>query len=62
MTQATPNKIHVGIIGLSADGGWAAIAHYPALQKIPDHFAIQGLTASRMATAQKAAEKYGVPY
>ena len=62
MTQATPNKIHVGIIGLSADGGWAAMAHYPALQKLHDHFAIQGLTASSMATAQKAAEKYGVPY
>ena len=62
MTQAIPNKIHVGIIGLSADGGWAAMAHYPALQKLPDHFSIQGLTASSMATAQKAAEKYGVPY
>ena len=54
--------VNVGIIGLSADGGWAAMAHYPALQKLPDHFAIQGLTASSMATAQKAAEKYGVPY
>ena len=62
MTQAIPKKINVGIIGLSADGGWAAMAHYPALQKLPDHFAIQGLTASSMATAQKAAEKYGVPY
>ena len=26
-------KIRVGIIGLSANGGWGAMSHYPALRR-----------------------------
>ncbi len=54
--------VNVGIIGLSATGGWAAMAHYPALCQLPEQFALKGLTASSMAKAQQSAEKYGVPY
>ena len=54
--------VNVGIIGLSATGGWAAMAHYPALRQLPEQFALKGLTASSMAKAQQSAEKYGVPY
>ena len=55
-------KIRVGIIGLSADGGWGALAHYPSLSKLPELFEITGLTASTPAKAQAAAQKYGVPF
>ena len=57
-----PRKIRVGIIGLSADGGWGALAHYPSLSKLPELFEITGLTASTPAKAQAAAQKYGVPF
>lgn len=54
------SKIGVGIIGLSAKGGWAARAHVPALQTLPD-FEIRALTASSLESAQEAAKKYNVP-
>jgi predicted dehydrogenase len=55
------NKIGVGIIGLSARGGWAARAHVPALESLPE-FEIRALTASSLESAQAAAEKFGVPH
>ena len=55
-------KIRVGIVGLSADGGWGASAHYPSLSKLSELFEITGLTASTPAKAQAAAQKYGVPF
>ncbi|MDO4643176.1 MAG: Gfo/Idh/MocA family oxidoreductase [Cardiobacteriaceae bacterium] len=61
-TNSTTRKIGVGIIGLSADGGWAAAAHYPSLSKLSDLFTIKGLTASSMAKAEKSSQKYGVPF
>jgi predicted dehydrogenase len=54
------NKIGVGIIGLSARGGWAARAHVPALQALPE-YEIRALTASSPESAAAAAEKFGVP-
>jgi predicted dehydrogenase len=53
-------KIGVGIIGLSARGGWAARAHVPALQALPE-YEIVALTASSPESAQAAAEKFEVP-
>ena len=55
-------KIRVGIIGLSADGGWGASAHFPSLSKLSELFEITGLTASTPAKAQADAQKYGVPF
>jgi predicted dehydrogenase len=55
------NKIGVGIIGLSAKGGWASRAHVPALQSLPD-YEIRALTASSPESAKAAAEKFGVPH
>jgi predicted dehydrogenase len=54
-------KIGVGIIGLSAKGGWAARAHVPALQELPK-YEIVALTASSPESAQAAAEKFDVPH
>ena len=54
-------KIGVGIIGLSAKGGWAASAHVPALKLLPD-FEITALTASTLQSAEEAAKKFNVPH
>lgn len=56
------DKIGVGIIGLSATGGWAATAHVPALRALSDHFEIVGLSSSSPQSAKAAAEKYDVPF
>ena len=52
--------IGVGIVGLSATGGWAARAHVPALAAL-DGLELRALTASSPATARAASEAYGVP-
>ncbi|MFI9030261.1 Gfo/Idh/MocA family protein [Streptomyces sp. NPDC053560] len=59
MTHSTA-PVRVGIIGLSARGGWAAQAHLPALTRLPG-FEIRALSASSTASARAAGEKYGVP-
>lgn len=52
----------IGIIGLSAEGGWAALAHVPALRAMPDLFAITGLCASTAPRGEAAARAHGVPF
>ncbi|MDP3139609.1 MAG: Gfo/Idh/MocA family oxidoreductase [Burkholderiaceae bacterium] len=54
-------KFGVGIIGLSADGGWAATAHLPALRALPE-CEVRGLVASSAASAQKSAHAHGVAW
>lgn len=54
--------IGVGIVGLSAKGGWAANAHVPALNSLPDDFKIVGLSASTPDSAAEAAAKFHVPF
>lgn len=56
------DKIGVGIVGLSAQGGWAALSHVPALRYLSDDFEIVGLTASSMESAKASAEKHGVAF
>ncbi|WP_206506085.1 Gfo/Idh/MocA family protein [Streptomyces chrestomyceticus] len=50
----------VGVIGLSASGGWAARAHLPALAAVPG-FELRALSATTPESARAAGEKYGVP-
>jgi predicted dehydrogenase len=52
--------IGVGIVGLSARGGWAAGAHLPALRSL-DGYELRGVSASSAESAAAAGEKYGVP-
>jgi predicted dehydrogenase len=52
--------IGVGIIGLSASGGWAAQAHLPALAAVSG-FEVRALSASAPASAEAAGDKYGIP-
>jgi predicted dehydrogenase len=52
--------IGVGIVGLSATGGWATQAHVPALSAV-DGMELRALAASSSASARAAGEVYGVP-
>ncbi|MFB9684618.1 Gfo/Idh/MocA family protein [Amycolatopsis plumensis] len=52
--------VRVGIVGLSANGGWAATAHVPALAAV-DGYELRALAGSSAETARVAGEKYGVP-
>ncbi len=54
------DPIGVGIIGLSARGGWAATAHVPALRAL-DGYELRGVAASSRDSAVAAGEKYDVP-
>jgi predicted dehydrogenase len=52
--------IGVGIIGLSASGGWAAQGHMPVLRAVRG-YEVRALSASSPASAKAAGEKYGIP-
>lgn len=52
--------IGVGIVGLSAGGGWAATAHLPALRSL-DGYELRGVAASSPQSAAAAGEQHGVP-
>lgn len=52
--------VRVGIVGLSASGGWAARAHVPALAAL-DGYELRALSASSEESARAAGEKFGVP-
>ncbi|MER6074890.1 Gfo/Idh/MocA family oxidoreductase [Streptomyces sp. NPDC001817] len=62
MTSTSPHRepIRVGVVGLSASGGWAATAHLPALAGL-DGYELRALSASSAESARAAGEKYGVP-
>lgn len=55
----TSSELGVGIVGLSATGGWAAQAHVPALRHV-DGYRLRALAASSRASAQAAGERFGV--
>jgi predicted dehydrogenase len=50
----------VGIVGLSADRGWASRAHFLALNAV-EGFEVRGLMASTPESTERSAAKYGVP-
>ncbi|WP_250004787.1 Gfo/Idh/MocA family oxidoreductase [Actinoplanes sp. M2I2] len=52
--------VGVGIVGLSAKGGWAAAAHLPALAAV-DGIELRALAASSETSARAAGAAYGVP-
>src|SRR5438309_102320 len=53
-------RIRVGIIGANPDRGWAAEAHIPALQSLPEDFEITALSTSRRESAEAAGRRFGV--
>ncbi len=54
------NVLGVGIVGLSAERGWAGTAHVPAIDAIPG-LELRAASASSPASGKLAAEKHGVP-
>lgn len=54
------DPVGVGIVGLSAGGGWGARGHLPALQAV-DGFRLVAASASSAESARAAGERYGVP-
>jgi predicted dehydrogenase len=56
MTEAT---LGVGIIGVSPVRGWAAAAHIPALQALPN-YEIRALSAHTVEAASAAGERFAV--
>src|SRR5437868_388765 len=58
--RAIPKStLGVGIVGVSPVRGWAAAAHIPALQALPN-YEIRGLSASSPESAQVAGDAFGV--
>src|SRR5437867_8941928 len=56
MSEST---LGVGIIGVSADRGWAATAHIPALRALPN-YEIRALSAHSAESARAAGQAFGV--
>ncbi|MGW3986560.1 Gfo/Idh/MocA family protein [Streptomyces sp. NPDC004830] len=56
----TAAPIGVGIVGLSADGGWGARGHLPALRAVGG-YELRALTASTPDSARKAAAAFELP-
>jgi hypothetical protein len=52
--STTGKRIGVGIIGLSAKGGWAAAAHVPALRAV-EGYELRALSASSAESAGQPA-------
>src|SRR6266699_5999413 len=60
MEESMPEStLGVGIIGVSPVRGWAATAHIPALQALPN-YEIRALTAHSAESARAAGEAFGV--
>src|SRR5947209_18884670 len=57
MRQST--TLGVGIIGVSAQRGWAATAHIPALRALPN-YEIRALSAHSPQSARAAGEAFGI--
>ncbi|GAA3031872.1 Gfo/Idh/MocA family protein [Actinokineospora globicatena] len=60
MTGTTAAPLRIGIVGLSATGGWASRSHVQALAG-SDRFTLVGTCASTAESAAKAAAEYGLP-
>ncbi|WP_168788677.1 Gfo/Idh/MocA family protein [Paraburkholderia aromaticivorans] len=54
-------RFRVGIVGLSAERGWATTAHIPALRALPDVFELAGVANTSLASAQVAATAFDIP-
>lgn len=60
MTETSPDgRIRVGIVGLTPGRSWAARAHVPALQALPE-YAIAGVASSTAKSAAAAAAATGI--
>lgn len=51
--------IGVGVVGASPNGGWAALAHIPALRALPE-YNLRAVATSRPESAERAKAAWGV--
>lgn len=58
----TDKPIRVGFIGLNPGVHWAAMAHIPALQALPEDFVVIGVANTSLASARNAAEAFELPH
>ena len=54
-------RFRVGMVGLSAERGWATAAHIPALRALSDVFELAGVANTSLASAQAAAAAFDIP-
>ena len=54
------SKVRVGIVGASADSGWARYSHIPAIAASP-HMELAAVATSNEASARKAASTFKAP-
>ncbi|HWD05877.1 MAG TPA: Gfo/Idh/MocA family oxidoreductase [Amycolatopsis sp.] len=59
-SAAGGEPVGVGIVGLSAGGGWGARGHLPALAAVPGLHPVAS-SASSPESAKAAGERYGIP-
>ena len=57
---ATGKQIGVGIIGYEPGRSWAAVAHVPALQALPE-YRVAAVATTRAESARAAADDIGLP-
>lgn len=62
MTDKANKLIRVGVIGLNPGVHWASTAHIPALKALPNDYAVVGVANTSLASAQKAADAFGLPH
>ncbi|MEV6334580.1 Gfo/Idh/MocA family oxidoreductase [Nocardia vinacea] len=55
------DRIRVGVVGASPERGWAARAHIPALQVLPE-FELTAVGTSRRESAEQAARVFGATH
>ena len=60
MSDRPPHPLGVGIVGLTPGRSWAARAHVPALQVLPE-FDLVGVASSSAESAAAAASACGIP-
>src|SRR3546814_12003935 len=53
--------IRVGFIGLNPGIHWAAMAHIPALEALPNDYEVVGVANTSLASAKRAAQAFGLP-
>src|SRR3546814_1499805 len=54
-------RIRVGFIGLNPGIHWAAMAHIPALEALPNDYEVVGVANTSLASAKRAAQAFGLP-
>lgn len=55
------DKLGVGIIGASPNGGWGSTGHIPALQALPN-FEVTAVSTTRQESANETAKYFGIPH